>query len=98
MEAERTRIALRVSPGARRSELVGRYGAAWKVRVAAPQEDGRANEAALRMLATALCLPRTNLQLVAGHGARDKVVEVVGLGADETERRLERAGEGDNRP
>lgn len=68
------------------------------MRVAAPPEGGRANEAALRTLAAALCLPRINLQLVAGHGARDKVVEVVGLGADETERRLEQAGEGDDRP
>lgn len=98
MEAERTRVAIRVSPGARRSELVGRHGPGWKVRVAAPPEGGKANEAALGALATALALPRASLRLVAGHGARDKVVEVVGLAADETERRLAQAGAEGGRP
>jgi len=83
-----TRIALRVSPGARRSELVGRHGRAWKLRVSAPPEDGKANEAALRTLADALALPRASVRLVAGGGARDKIVEVAGLDAEEADRRL----------
>ena len=94
MKAERTRIALRVSPGARRSEVVGRHGVAWKLRVAAPPEGGRANEAALRMLAKALDVARDRLELVVGHGARDKVVEVTGLTAEDADRRLAEAGGG----
>ena len=39
------RISVRVSPGARRTEVVGRHGGGWRVRVAAPPERGRANEA-----------------------------------------------------
>jgi uncharacterized protein len=83
-----TRLRLRVAPGARRSELVGRHGDAWKVRVAAPREGGRANEALLRLLAERLELPRRRVTLVSGHTRSNKVVELAGIDAAETERRL----------
>jgi uncharacterized protein YggU (UPF0235/DUF167 family) len=77
-----------VSPGAARSEIVGRYGQGWKVRVAAQPERGRANEAVLGLIADALGLPQARVRLVAGHAARDQVVEVEGMSADEAERLL----------
>jgi uncharacterized protein (TIGR00251 family) len=83
-----TRLRLRVSPGAGRAAIVGRYGEGWKVRVTAPPEDGRANDAVLRLLAEALALPRDALELVSGHGGRDKIVELTGLGPALVERRL----------
>jgi uncharacterized protein (TIGR00251 family) len=86
-----TRLRIRVSPGARRTEIVGRQGEAWKIRVAAPPERGRANDAVLRVLAERLGVPGGNLTLVAGHTARDKVVELRGLAPAEADRRLEGA-------
>lgn len=86
-----TRVRFRVSPGARRSELVGRHGDGWKVRVAAAPEGGRANEAVLDLLAAQLDLPRRSLSIVSGHGAREKLVLMEGIDRAEGERRLERA-------
>jgi uncharacterized protein (TIGR00251 family) len=91
MEALSTRLRLRVSPGARSASVVGRHGEAWKVRVAAPPEGGRANEAVLRLLAEALSLPRDAVTLVSGHGARDKIVQLVGLDQSQIQRRLSSA-------
>ncbi|MDP9231980.1 MAG: DUF167 domain-containing protein, partial [Actinomycetota bacterium] len=71
-----TRVRLRVSPGARRCELVGRHGDGWKVRVTAPPEDGRANDALLDLLAKRLDLPRRSLSIVSGHTSREKVVRL----------------------
>jgi len=85
-----TRLRIRVSPGARRTELVGRQGDAWKVRVAAPPERRRANEALLKLLALRLRVPPGELTVVAGRSGRDKIVELRGLAADEADRRLER--------
>jgi uncharacterized protein len=91
MEAVSTRVRLRVSPGAVRAGIVGRHGDAWKVRVAAPPEGGRANEAVVRLLADTLSVPREAVTLIAGHGARDKIVELAGLGPSQIERRLSSA-------
>jgi uncharacterized protein len=88
MTAASTRLRLRVSPGAARAGISGRHGEAWKVRVTAPPEDGRANEAVLRLLAETLAMPRNAVSLVSGHGGRDKVVELTGVGPDLIERRL----------
>jgi uncharacterized protein (TIGR00251 family) len=86
-----TRVRLRVSPGARRTEIVGRHGDGWKVRVSAAPERGRANEAVLDLLAERLELPRRQLSIVSGYAAREKVVLMEGIGRTETERRLDRA-------
>ena len=85
-----TRLRIRVSPGARRTEIVGRHGDAWKVRVTEAAERGRANEAVLQLLAEGLGIARSEISLVSGLGTKDKVVELRSLDAPEAERRLGR--------
>jgi uncharacterized protein YggU (UPF0235/DUF167 family) len=82
------RVQLRVSPGAARPAVVGRYGTGWKVRVAAVPEKGRANVEVVRLLARALDVPERSLSIVAGKQSQDKVLAVAGLDADEADRRL----------
>ena len=93
MSAATTRLKVRVSPGARRPGIVGRHGDAWKVRVAEPPEDGRANEAVLKLLAETLDVPRARVTLVSGHSSRDKLVVLDGVEQKQTERLLDSAGE-----
>jgi uncharacterized protein (TIGR00251 family) len=88
VSAATTRLKLRVSPGARRAGFAGRHGDAWKVRVSEPPEDGRANEAVLRLLAETLDVPRSTVALVSGHASRDKIVKLDGLEQSHTERLL----------
>ena len=85
------RIKVTVSPGAARTELVGRHGDGWKARVAAPPERGRANEALAELLAVALEVPAATIRIVGGRSGRAKVVEVAELDEAEVERRLMRA-------
>ncbi len=84
-----TRLKLRVVPGAGRSEIVGRYGDAWKVRIGAAPERGRANAELLDLLSERLCVRRAELSIVSGLATRDKVVELRGLSAHEAAHRLE---------
>lgn len=90
--ARPARLRVRVAPGARRSELVGRLGNAWKLRVSAPPERGRANDEVVALLAAELGLARSGIRVVAGQTTRDKVVEIDRLTLDEAERRLASAG------
>jgi uncharacterized protein (TIGR00251 family) len=89
-----TRLRLRVSPGARRSGIVGRHGTSWKVRVTAVAEHDKANDAVLDLLAKTFEVSRTQVQLVTGTAARDKIVELRGLTRDEAESRLDAAAGG----
>ena len=73
------RLRLRVVPGARRAGIVGRHGDGWKLRVAAPPARGAANEAVVRLLPGALAVAPSCVEIVSGHGRRDKTVRVAGL-------------------
>jgi uncharacterized protein YggU (UPF0235/DUF167 family) len=83
-----TRLRLRVSPGASRSEIVGRRGDSWHVRVTVAPERGRANEAVLRLLADRLGVAKSRLSVVSGHVGRDNVVQLDGVDTAEAERLL----------
>jgi uncharacterized protein (TIGR00251 family) len=86
-----TRLKLRVVPGVGRPGIVGRHGDAWKVRVTAAPERGKANEAVLAELASVLDVSRRDVDVVAGHASRDKVAVVRDLPEREIEARLEAA-------
>jgi len=77
-----------VSPGSGRAAIVGRHGDAWKVRVTEAPERGRANDAVVRLLASALAVPLEAVAIVSGHSGRDKIVELTGVGPALIERRL----------
>ena len=82
---------MHVLPRAGRSELVGRHGEALRVRVTAPPVDGRANVATARVLATALDVSPSRVELASGGHSRIKRFRVSGLTVAEVTRRLEAA-------
>lgn len=81
-------------PGAPRQGIVGRHGEAWKVRVTAPAEGGRANDAVLDLLARSLEIPRRDVSLAVGASSRDKVVVLAGVTRATAEERLAAAADG----
>jgi uncharacterized protein (TIGR00251 family) len=81
-------VRVRVSPGASRSEVVGPHGDAWKVRVAAPADAGRANDALVRLLSETLDIPRRDVSIVSGQSGRDKIVSLSNLDDAEVRSRL----------
>jgi hypothetical protein len=81
-------LTVKVVPRAARDEIVGRYGDALKVRVAAVPQDGKANAALEACLAAALGVPKSAVRVESGHAASRKRVEIDGLDRAEIERRL----------
>lgn len=70
------RVTIRVRPGAGRTAVGGSHGGALVVRVAERAVDGRATEAALAAVASALGVRRREVTLVTGATSRTKVVEI----------------------
>ena len=82
------RIAVKVHPRARRSRITGRFGEGWKLDLAAPPVDGRANEECVRFFAALTQVPRARVRIVLGATARLKVVEIDGMEQAELEKLL----------
>jgi uncharacterized protein len=70
---------VRLQPRARRDEVVGERAGAVVIRVTAPPVDGRANDALCRLVAKRAGVAPSNVNVVRGHSARDKVVRVEGV-------------------
>lgn len=82
------RLTVRVTPRAGRDEIAGIRGETLLVRVTAPPEGGRANEAVLRLIARALRVPARDVELVRGARSREKAIRIEGLSGAEALARL----------
>ena len=84
-------IRLHVQPGAGKTAVVGRHGDALKVRVAAPPEGGRANDAVVALIAQTFDVKLAAVSLASGESSRAKRVQIDGIAESEVERCLELA-------
>jgi uncharacterized protein (TIGR00251 family) len=82
-------LNVHVQPGAGRSAVVGRHGTALKVRVAAPPQGGRANDACLELLADTFGVQPDHVGLAGGASSRAKRFELRDVALDGFRRRLE---------
>jgi uncharacterized protein (TIGR00251 family) len=85
--ADGVRVALRVTPKASRNAVSGLAdtaagGKALKVSVTAVPEDGKANDAVIKLLSKLWHVPKTAIAVVAGATDRNKVLHVAGDPAD----------------
>ncbi len=81
-------LKIRVQPKASRNQVEGYRGDVLRLRVTAPPQAGEANAAVVSLLAQALGVPKSRVQIVRGHSSREKLVEVESLTPGEVERRL----------
>ena len=69
-------ISVRVTPRASRNRIVVDEGGAVRVYVTTPPEGGKANAAVQKLLAKALGVAKSELTLIRGQTARDKVFRI----------------------
>lgn len=76
------KIALKVTPGARKDEILGweedypGVGRVLRIKVAAPPIEGRANKAIEALLARALGVPKSQVRIVQGSTGHIKRAEL----------------------
>lgn len=84
-------LPVKVTPRARKNEIVGFMAdGTLKIRVTAPPVEGAANEAVIELLAKALDLPKSQIEIVAGEGGTQKLVSVIDLSPGQVDERLKR--------
>ena len=72
-------LTVKVVPGASQTRVVGVWGSALKLAVAAPAEGGKANAAIVKLLAAVLGVKKADVSILAGHAAPLKKIAVAGL-------------------
>lgn len=88
----RTIINIRVIPGALKNTFGGCIGDYVKLRVTAAPERGKANQAVVELLSELLAIPKSNIEVIRGHTARQKAVAVSGLSEAEINARWPTSG------
>ncbi|MDR3515105.1 MAG: DUF167 family protein [Azospirillaceae bacterium] len=77
------RVAIRVTPKASRTAATGIAatadgGAVVRVAVTAAPEDGKANQAVIKLLSKEWHMAKSSISLLSGHTDRNKVLQVAG--------------------
>lgn len=67
---------MRVIPRARRAGIEPLADGSLKVKVTAPAEGGRANDAVIEALAKYFDVPARAVMIVRGHASRQKLIEI----------------------
>jgi uncharacterized protein (TIGR00251 family) len=83
-------LPVRAQPSARKVGVLGEQAGALKIAVAAPPEDGRANQALVEALRELLGVKRSQVVLLNGTTSREKKFLIEGLKREELEGRVAR--------
>lgn len=81
-------FAVKVHPRARKNTITGILGDAIKLALTAPPVEGRANQAAIELLADFFEIPRSSVTITSGATSRNKVVRIAGVSKQAVEQRL----------
>lgn len=82
------RITVKVHPRAKRTRLAGLVGDIYKIEVAAPPIEGRANEACVKFLADVLGIPKSAIRVASGTTGRVKLLDISGVSEEVVRTRL----------
>jgi uncharacterized protein (TIGR00251 family) len=70
------KISLAVKPQSRQDKIEKLDESHFKVWVKAPAQDGRANEAVIRLMADYLKVPKSRLEILRGETSKNKIMRV----------------------
>ena len=76
------RLWIKAVPGSSRDQVAGVLGDRLKVRVSAPAEDGRANQAICKTIANALKIKPKKVTIESGQTNPEKIVRIEGLAVE----------------
>jgi uncharacterized protein (TIGR00251 family) len=70
------RLAVQITPNAKKTEVIGVLDDALKLKLQAQPIEGKANEALIRYLAATLSVPRSAVSITHGQTSKRKLIEI----------------------
>jgi hypothetical protein len=74
---DRMKINIKVKPNSSREKIERLAQGQFILWVKAPAKEGKANEAALKLLSAYFDIPKSRFMIIRGNAARDKLVEII---------------------
>ena len=84
-----TVLKVRVNPRSSKNEITGWQNDTLRIKISAPPVEGAANKACIQFLSGALGVRKSQITLVSGESARDKVFRIAGMTPEEIRKRLQ---------
>ncbi len=81
-------LSVRIQPRASKNDMSLMEGGKLKIRLTAPPVDGAANEALVKFLADRFDVGRSQVEIVSGHTAREKIIRIDGVTGVDVQRVL----------
>ncbi len=88
-ENEQARFIVRVTPNARRNQLVGFKEGVLRIRISAPPVEGKANGAVVKFLSSQLGVSKSRVSIEKGLTSKTKTIIIRGLSRSQAMRLLE---------
>ncbi len=74
-------VKVKITPNAGSNSIEGMEGDCLRVRIAAPPDKNKANDALIAFLAKEWKVPKSRIRILSGHSSRIKRLEIDGLRA-----------------
>jgi len=75
----KTDIRIKLLPRSSKSQVMGKEGEFYKVKVNSPPVDGEANKELIFLISKRLRIPKGSIEIISGKTSRMKVVRVTGI-------------------
>ena len=82
----KTDIKIKLLPRSSKSQIMGREGEFYKVKVNSPPVDGEANKELISLIAKRLGISKGSIEIIAGKTSKMKVLRVLGIDAQSVSR------------
>lgn len=70
---------VRVVPNSSKSEIIGEFDSALKIKIAAPPVDGAANAELIKVLAKKLGVAKSAIEIIGGQSSKNKQVKIYNI-------------------
>jgi uncharacterized protein len=75
----KTDLKIKLLPRSSKSQIMGKEGEVYRVKVNSPPVDGEANKELISLISKKLGIPKSSIEIIAGKTSRNKIIRASGI-------------------